>query len=304
MTNLIYINEDSFCKKSLNSKIIFLFLELTFYFDCCNEMRIWGFNIASKIFDQNNQVYKKVLVIKKYLALLFRLLILLTSIYVGYGFLGENSNFLGRIVFIISVMTGVLLYAFLFSKNELFIIDKSLDIFSDNHYGDPKIAEKDNEKKNVPLEDLDKTHEEQKENLTKDEDLNKDNQSFFGFPIELLVKLFDPLKDGSLEEEIKITESQYERFHNIMIYDINSDPIVIPRGKHEYFRTYFYCIYDLLQEIRYKYPYKGWKKKVFYEQLKKAVVNYKNYDETSLRVHDNMIDFSSKTKKHLRSLIE
>src|SRR5690606_28160749 len=101
----------------------------------------------------------------------------------------------------------------------------------------------------------------------------------------------------------KITQSEYVRFLHNIIYDNDLDPFVIPRKKGEFFRTYFYCIYELLDEIRFNYPVSCWNKKIFFDRLKKTVANYQNLDEKSLRVHDNKIDFSKKTKEYLRSLI-
>ena len=304
MTNLIYINEENFREKHLFSKIKFLLYEMTIYFDGSKELRMLGFNIALKIFnDQNIQIYKTVLIIKKYFALVFRISILLTTVFVGFCFLGKNINFLGQVVFLLSVMIGFLMFAFLFPKYELDSIDNSLKMLVDSQKNHFKVDGKDSEMR-VQSANFDTAYIDQREHLLKKEkDIERNNLLFLGFPVEIISKLLEPLKNGTLGDKLKITQSEYVCFLHNIIYDNDLDPFVIPRKKGEFFRTYFYCIYELLDEIRFNYPVSCWNKKIFFDRLKKTVANYQNLDEKSLRVHDNKTDFSKKTKEYLRSLI-
>jgi hypothetical protein len=200
-------------------------------------------------------------------------------------------------------MTGILLCAFLFSKDELCSIDNASIMFVDSQRRRSNIYNKVDHMR-VPLTNLDTSNIDQKQHLIKkEEDIDGKNLLFFGFPVEIIHKLLDPLKNGGLGDKLKITQSEYVHILHNMIYDVDIDPFVIPRGKAGYFRTYFYCIYELLDEIRFKYPQSSWNKKLFFDRLKKAVVNYQDLDETSLRDDDNKPDFSKKTKEYLRSLI-
>ncbi|WP_099366115.1 hypothetical protein [Sphingobacterium sp. 1.A.4] len=293
MTNLIYINKDNFRENHLLSKISFLFHEMTFYFDASKELRMMGFNIALKIFnDQNIQIYKTVLIIKKYFALVFRILILLTAVFVGFCFLGENINFLGRVVFLISVMIGFLLFAFLFSKDELDSIDNSKDTFYEfteetfmsanmntSTENNVKSTGKILDQKCLPLTD--------------------EKNNILGLPQDVVYKLILPLKDGSLGDGLRMKSDEFENFYRKFTTD-DGEPFIIAKSIEDY-KTYFYSLYYHLKGISYRYDV-IFDKNRFFKEISRTIKNFEGKKASFLKVHPNRLLLKKRIIKHFESI--
>lgn len=293
MTNLIYINEENFRENRLFSKIRFLFHEMIFYFDGSKEMRMVGFNIASKIFnDQNIQIYKTVLIIKKYFASIFRIFILLTAIFVGFCFLLENNNFLGRVVFLLAVMTGFLLCAFLFSKDELCSIDNSKNKYYEFI-----------EETLIPANINTSTENNVKSmgSIVAQKCLSRidEKNDILGFPKDVVYKFILPLKDGSLGDGLRMKSDEFENFYRKLTTD-EGEPFIITKSIEDY-RTYFQCLFLQLRGISFRYDI-YFNKGLFFKEISRTVKNFERKKTSTFKFHPNRLLLKERILKHFESI--
>lgn len=298
MTNLIYINKENFSENELLSKIKFLFFEYTFYFDSSDELRRLGYDIGMLLFKKECAIsYPKILKNKKYYTIMFRLVLSLPLILIGAYYAQSSDDFLRFIICLGMIVGGLATFVFILSKSELERIDNSCSKFLASIT--PTNSEFNvDQKLGIKMIDLMPASV----NGTEVED--KMNTQFLGFPIELLSELLSPLQDGSLGDKIKMNNIEYQQFLDNLIFGNGINAFCIPKNRKEYFRTFFYNVYDRLNELRFKSEDPTWTKTTFFEKLSGAVEDFRSKNEKSLRVHGERIDFSNKVKKHLTLLSE
>lgn len=301
MTNLIYIDEEYFASNSFSSKIKYLVFEFGFYFDGSEQLRTLGYTIGSGLF-ATTSTYTALMNFKRNYTLFLRVLMLLVTLGVAGLILVVASGFLATIVSFFLVTGGVILFLTFLTQRELEIIDRSYGRFVEGRKGCPT----------SPLSSIgvitfigDSNHGSCCRDLSEEQfklevnRLQKRGRDFLGFPIGLLEGLLVPL----LAPPFNMERRQLLNVIRNLVDNTDADAFHIPRGKVENFKTFFYCVYQYLDSVHYRFlNQKDWSKGVFCKRLFNCFLNLRELRVEDLRVHPNKIEFAIKMEKHFRTI--
>lgn len=285
---------------SFTSKIKYLVFELGFYFDGSEQLRTLGYTIGSGLF-ATTSTYTALMNFKRNYTLFLRVLMLLVTLGVAGLILVLASGFLATIVSFFLITGGVVLFLTFLSQRELEIIDRSYYRFV-----------KDKNSPTSPLSSIgvmtfigDQNHGSCCRDLSEEQfklevnRLQKSGRDFLGFPIGLLEELLVPL----LAPPFSMERRQLLSVIRNLVYNIDADAFHIPRGKVENFKTFFYCVYQYLDTVHYRFvKQKDWCKSVFCKRLFNCFLNFRELKVEDLRVHPNKVEFAIKMEKHFKTI--